>query len=312
MKEIVSPEFWDVVRSRVEKIEMEGTSTPEIEQKFIRMDGERIDVSVAGVPIDFHGESGVLVFAEDISSRKRADEELRRSHDELKRSNTELEQFAYVASHDLQEPLRMVSSYMQFIERRYKGQLDADADDFIGYAVDGAKRMRMLIRDLLEYSRVGTHGKTFGPVDCETLLDRVISHLQLLIEENGATVTHDQLPMVIGDGDQLARVFQNLINNALKFRKDCPPYIHVSVESNNNEWHFSVSDNGIGIDPQYADRIFVIFQRLHSNAEYPGTGIGLAICKKIVERHAGRIWVRSEQGEGATFIFTIPKQDIEF
>ncbi|MFA6224371.1 MAG: PAS domain S-box protein [Desulfomonilaceae bacterium] len=312
VKEIVSPEFWDVVRSRVEKIEMEGTSTPEIEQKFIRMDGERIDVSVAGVPIDFHGESGVLVFAEDISSRKSADEELRRSHDELKRSNTELEQFAYVASHDMQEPLRMVSSYMQLIERRYKGQLDADADDFIGYAVDGAKRMRLLIRDLLEYSRVGTHGKTFGAVDCETLLTQVINHLQLSIEDNGATVTHDQLPIVIADGDQLARVFQNLINNALKFRKDAPPSIHISVEPNDNDWQFSVSDNGIGIEPQYADRIFVIFQRLHSNAEYPGTGIGLAICKKIVERHGGRIWVRSEQGDGATFIFAIPKQDTEF
>ena len=312
VKEIVSPEFWDVVRSRVEKIEMEGTSTPEIQQKFIRLDGGIIDVSVAGVPIDFQGESGVLVFAEDISARKRADEELRRSHDELKRSNTELEQFAYVASHDLQEPLRMVSTYMQFIERRYKGQLDADADDFIGYAVDGAKRMRMLIRDLLEYSRVGTHGKTFGPVDCETLLDRVLNHLQLLIEDNGATVTHDQLPIVTGDGDQMARVFQNLINNALKFRTDDPPSIHITVEPNDNDWQFSVSDNGIGLEPQYADRIFVIFQRLHSNAEYPGTGIGLAICKKIVERHGGRIWVRSKQGEGATFIFTIPKQEIGF
>ncbi|MGO8878424.1 MAG: MASE3 domain-containing protein [Desulfomonilaceae bacterium] len=308
IQEIISPEFRDIVRSRVEQVQEKGLSVPEIEEQFIRLDGARVDVSVSAVPIDYQGETGILVFAEDISTRKKAEEELQRSHDELERSNTELQQFAYVASHDLQEPLRMVSSYMGLIERRYKGQLDADADDFIGYAVDGAKHMRMLINDLLEYSRVGTHGKTFGPVDCETLLSRVLDHLQLSIEDSGATVTHDHLPTVIGDDAQLIRLFQNLIHNSLKFKNDSPLLIHVSAELYNGNWLFSFHDNGIGIDPQYADRIFVIFQRLHNRDEYPGTGIGLAICKKIVERHGGRIWVQSEQGKGATFFFTIPRQ----
>ena len=312
IQEIVSPEFRDLVKSRMEQVQEKGSSVPEIEQEFIRLDGVRVDVSVSSVPIDYQGEPGILMFAEDISARKRAEEELRRSHAELERSNAELQQFAYVASHDLQEPLRMVSSYMGLIERRYKGRLDAEADDFIGYAIDGAKRMRMLINDLLEYSRVGTHGKAFGPVDCETLLSRVLDHLQLLIEDSGATITHDHLPVVIGDGAQLMRLFQNLIHNSLKFKNDSPPLIHVSAEQWDGDWRFSFRDNGIGIDPQYADRIFVIFQRLHNRDEYPGTGIGLAICKKIVERHGGRIWFQSEQGKGATFFFTIPGQGLEF
>ena len=312
IQEIVSPEFRDLVRSRVDQVQEKGLSVPEIEEQFVRLDGARVDVSVSAVPIDYQGETGILVFAEDISTRKKAEEELRRSHDELERSNTELQQFAYVASHDLQEPLRMVSSYMGLIERRYKGRLDADADDFIGYAVDGAKRMRMLINDLLEFSRVGTHGKTFGPVDCETLLSRVLDHLQLLIEDSGATITHDHLPVVIGDSAQLMRLFQNLIHNSLKFKSDFPPLIHVSAEQWDGDWRFSFRDNGIGIDPQYADRIFAIFQRLHNRDEYPGTGIGLAICKKIVERHGGRVWFQSEQGKGATFFFTIPGQGLEF
>ncbi|MGP8282244.1 MAG: PAS domain S-box protein [Desulfomonilaceae bacterium] len=312
IQEIISPEFRDLVRSRVEQVQEKGLSSPEIEEQFIRLDGAKVDVSVSSVPIDYQGESGILMFAEDISARKKAKEELRRSHDELERSNAELQQFAYVASHDLQEPLRMVSSYMGLIEHRYKGRLDADADDFIGYAIDGAKRMRILINDLLEYSRVGTHGKAFGPVDCETLLSRVLDHLQLSIEDSGATVTHDHLPVVIGDEAQLMRLFQNLIHNSLKFKNDSPPLIHVSAEQSYGNWVFSFHDNGIGIDPQYADRIFVIFQRLHSRDEYPGTGIGLAICKKIVERHGGRIWFQSEQGKGATFFFTIPGQGLEF
>jgi PAS domain S-box-containing protein len=252
---------------------------------------------------------GRRVSNRDITKLKEIEEIVKQRTEELERRNNDLEQFAYVASHDLQEPLRMVSSYMGLLERRYKGRLDADADEFIGYAVDGAKRMRMLINDLLEYSRVGTHGKPFGPVDCETLLNRSLDHLQLMIEDSGATVTHDHLPTVIGDGAQLMRLFQNLINNSLKFRKDASPLIHVSAEPCDGDWLFSVRDNGIGIDPQYADRIFVIFQRLHDREEYPGTGIGLAICKKIVERHGGRIRVQSGQDKGATFIFTIPRQD---
>ncbi len=311
IQETICTEFLEIVRSRVEQAEVNGLPTPEMEEKLIRLDGSRVDVSVSSVPIDYQGEPGILMFAEDISARKQAEEELRRSHDEVKRSNAELQQFAYVASHDLQEPLRMMSSYMGLIERRYKGRLDADADDFIRYAIDGAKRMKMLINDLLEYSRVGTHGKTFGPVDCETLLSRVLYHLQLSIEESSATVTHDHLPTVIGDGAQLMRLFQNLVHNSLKFKKDSPSLIHVSAELFDGNWLFSFHDNGIGIDPQYTDRIFVMFQRLHNREEYPGTGIGLAICKKIVERHGGRIWVQSEQGEGATFFFTIPTKDSE-
>ena len=311
IQETICPEFLEIVRSRVDQAEVDGLSTSEMEEKLIRLDGSRVDVNVSSVLIDYQGEPGILMFAEDISARKQAEEELRRSHDEVKRSNAELQQFAYVASHDLQEPLRMMSSYMGLIERRYKGRLDADADDFIMYAIDGARRMKMLINDLLEYSRVGTHGKTFGPVDCETLLSRVLDHLQLSIEESSATVTHDHLPTVIGDGAQLMRLFQNLVHNSLKFKKDSPTLIHVSAELYDGNWLFSFHDNGIGIDPQYTDRIFVIFQRLHNREEYPGTGIGLAICKKIVERHGGRIWVQSEQGKGATFFFTIPTQDSE-
>ena len=225
---------------------------------------------------------------------------------ELKRSNADLQQFAYVASHDLQEPLRMVSSYTQLLARRYRGKLDSDADEFIGYAVDGANRMQTLIKDLLAYSRVTAQGKVFERVDCNGLLEEVLSNLRVADEQNRAVVTHDPLPTVMADRGQLGQLFQNLIGNAIKFRGEEPPQIHVSAEQRTGEWFFSVRDNGIGVGPQYAERIFIIFQRLHNREEYPGTGIGLAICKKIVERHGGRIWVVSHTGQGATFHFTLP------
>jgi signal transduction histidine kinase/DNA-binding LacI/PurR family transcriptional regulator len=228
--------------------------------------------------------------------------------EELVRSNADLEQFAYVASHDLQEPLRMVRSYLQLLERRYKGRLDSDADEFIAYAVDGATRMQTLIHDLLTYSRVGTRGKPFQSTNCAEVLKHVLTNLAVAIEESRAVVTYDVLPTVIADDVQLAQLFQNLIGNAIKFRSERDPEVHVGAEHRDGEWQFSVRDNGIGIDPQHFGRLFTVLQRLHTAAEYPGTGIGLAVCKKIVERHGGRIWVESQPGKGASFYFTIPDE----
>lgn len=227
--------------------------------------------------------------------------------EELTRSNAELQQFAYVASHDLQEPLRMVTSYMQLLTRRYRDRLDDDAMEFIGFAVDGAQRMNRLIQDLLAYSRVGTHGREFAPTDCNEILEMARMNLKMAIEDTGARLTSDSLPTVMGDQTQLMQLFQNLIANAIKFTKDKVPEIHIGVQRDKAGWLFSVADNGIGMDPRYKERIFTIFQRLHAREEYSGTGIGLAVCKRIVERHGGRIWVESEPGEGSTFFFTLPE-----
>jgi PAS domain S-box-containing protein len=224
---------------------------------------------------------------------------------DLKRSNQELEQFAYVASHDLQEPLRMVSSYTQLLERRYKDQLDQDAKDFIFYAVDGANRMQHLINDLLDYSRVTTRGKPFVKLDLSTVLGHAIANLQKKVQETGAMIVNDDLPFVYGDEVQLVRVFQNLLDNAMKFRGTDPPRINVTAKTIDDKIQISISDNGIGIDKIYTVRVFTIFQRLHNKIEYPGTGIGLAICKRTVERHGGKIWFESEPGKGTTFIFTL-------
>jgi signal transduction histidine kinase len=224
----------------------------------------------------------------------------------LQRSNTEFEQLAYVASHDMQEPLRKIASYLQLLAQRYQGHLDADADEFIGYAVDGAKRMQALINDLLAFSRVGTKAKPFAPTDCNLIVKTALADLQFTIEECGGCVEVGDLPMVMGDATQLSQLFRNLLSNAIKFRRDEPPIVRVSAESSGASWSFTVSDNGIGIAAEYFERIFVIFQRLHGRSQYAGTGIGLAICKKIVERHGGQMEVRSIEGKGSTFAFTLP------
>jgi signal transduction histidine kinase len=229
---------------------------------------------------------------------------------ELERSNKALEEFAYIASHDLQEPIRMVISYVQLLERHYKDKLDKDANIFINYAVDGAKRMQHLIQDLLMYARVGSKKKEFAVVDILNVLEYAKMNLTVVINESGAKILNGELPKVYGDKTQLIELFQNLLGNALKFRqKDIALEIHVNAEKKNNDWQFSIKDNGIGIQKEHFDRIFLIFQRLHSREEYPGTGIGLAYCKKIVEHHGGRIWVESEFGQGTTFFFTLPENN---
>jgi signal transduction histidine kinase len=240
-------------------------------------------------------------------TRRQAELALERRIQELARSNAELEQFAYVASHDLQEPLRMVASYNQLLARRYKGKLDADADEFIGYTVEGVTRMQRLINDLLAYSRVGTRGREFAEIELGRALEIAEQNLKSAIAESRATITRDPLPTVLGDEGQLVQVFQNLLSNALKFRGERPPSVHVTAKQEGGGWVVSVSDNGIGVEPEYFERIFVIFQRLNPREQYPGTGIGLAICKKIVERHGGRIWMESKPGEGSTLSFSMPR-----
>jgi signal transduction histidine kinase len=232
---------------------------------------------------------------------------LKKTVGNLETSNKELEHFAYAASHDLQEPLRMVTSYLGLLKRRYKGKLDSDADEFIEYSMDGALRMRNLINDLLAYSRVGTKGKPFKPTDCELVFKNATSNLRLAIKDSSGIVTHDRLPKVMADESQMTQVLQNLMGNAIKFN-DKDPRIHVSAVDEGSEWKFSVKDNGIGIDPKFNDRIFKIFQRLHGRDNHEGTGVGLALCKRIVERHGGRIWVDSSPGKGSTFHFTVPNK----
>ena len=241
--------------------------------------------------------------------RRQMEEDLARKVDELARSNADLEQFAYVASHDLQEPLRMVTAYTQLLGERYRGKLDESADKFIGYASEGAQRMQVLIQDLLAFSRVGRNGTITGSVDCNSVIAEVLQALASAVQESGATVTHAELPTVWADRTQVAQLFQNLIGNAIKFRGKEPPAVAVQAEKAGPQWRFSVSDNGIGIAPEYAENIFVVFQRLHARSEYPGNGIGLAICKKIVEHFGGNIWVESQSGSGSTFKFTLPSCD---
>ncbi len=245
---------------------------------------------------------------EDTTERRNKEDNLRIVTKDLERSNKELEQFAYVASHDLQEPLRMVASYTQLLERRYNDLIDEKGKQYISYAINGAQRMQQLINDLLMFSRVGTKGKEFKETDMNSVYQQAITNLEVAIKENNAQIVCDSLPTILGDEVQLIQLFQNLIGNAIKFHGEVVPHIQVHVQAREKDWLFSTSDNGIGLDEKYKDRIFIIFQRLHTREEYQGTGIGLAVCKKIVERHEGQIWVESKLGKGATFYFIIPKE----
>jgi PAS domain S-box-containing protein len=275
----------------------------------LRKNGEQfpMDLAVSETVLDNrHIFTGIV---RDITERKRAEEDLARQAEALARSNVELERFAYVTSHDLQEPMRTVRSFAQLLQRRCADQLPDEAAEFLKYVTEGVQRMQGLINDLLTYSRVSSQGHAFAPADCMQVLELVMQNLTATIDVQDAKVTYDPLPTVVGDATQLGQVFQNLIANAIKFQGKRPPKIHVSAEELAQAWVFSVADNGIGVAPQYFERIFVIFQRLHTIEEYGGTGIGLAICKKIVERHGGRIWVESEVGKGSTFYFSIPKRE---
>jgi light-regulated signal transduction histidine kinase (bacteriophytochrome) len=249
----------------------------------------------------------VAVRAAGELERKQAEEALQRTAEKLARSNKDLEQFAYVASHDLQEPLRQVTGFMQLLRDRYAGKLDERAIEYIQYGVDGASRMSNLIRDLLDYSRVGASDKQPGEISCQEALDRALANLGTALSDSSARVTHDSLPTLVANSGQITQLLQNLVGNAIKFRREgVDPEVHVGARQEGDQWVLWVRDNGIGIPPEQFDRVFVIFQRLHSRSKYLGTGIGLAICKKIVQRHGGRIWVESKVGEGSTFYFTLP------
>ena len=276
-----------------------------------RKDGTRfpLDLSVSELQLD--NKRLFTWIARDITERKRAEKVLYRYTEELKRSNADLEQFASAASHDMQEPLRTIASFAQLLAKQYKGTLGKDADEFITYISEGAFRMQALIQDLLAYSRLTTQGESLKSVEVSKVVDHAMHNLQIAMKESQAEVSLDSLPVVQGDPAQLAQLFQNLIGNALKFRGEKPPRIHIRAESNGQFCTLAVEDNGIGIDPKFGDRIFAIFQRLHTRNEYKGTGIGLALCKKIVERHGGRIWVESQPRKGATFYFTLPLEETE-
>ncbi len=283
------------------------------EMEFVCQDNTvlTMDCSCTVVGDTQDDDAYILVLQRDISDRKSMEETLRKTNQELMASNSELEKFAYLASHDLREPLRMVTSFTQLLAQRYSGRLDDDADQIIGFAVDGAKRMEELIHDLLEYSQVGKTEQSWSLVDCEVIVNRALNNLQVSIQESKVKITRTPLPTVMGDPGQLIRLWQNLLDNAIIYRDQESSSIEIGAEVQTGQWLLWVKDNGIGIAPQYQERIFQIFQRLHTKEKYSGTGIGLAICHKIVERHGGRIWVESAPGEGATFYFTLPQeQDI--
>jgi len=308
-KKVILAEDWDNTVKQVNEIH-EGGKPRSTQYRCYAKDGHIVFVeSHFGFLRDEQnvllGTVGVMM---DVTDRRQAEDELAHYAQELRRSNEELEQFAYVASHDLQEPLRMVTSYLQLIEQRYETLLDADAKEFIRYAVDGSTRMKSLINDLLVYSRIQRNRAEYEPIEMEDVLHQALRNLQLVIEDSKAIITHDPLPEVKANRVQMLQLMQNLIDNGLKFRLERTPEIHIGVKLEPPLWHFCVKDNGIGIEEEYLERIFIIFQRLHARNEYPGTGIGLAICKKIVDKHGGQIYAQSTLGQGTEFHFTIPVQ----
>jgi PAS domain S-box-containing protein len=298
----------DHIRARISQTFQEGQATAQAD--FVAKDGTATPYFFTGQHVLVDDRRCLIGMGIDITERMQAEDELRRRTTELARSNADLEQFASIASHDLQEPLRAVASYTQLLARRYQDRLDGDAQRFIERTTAAVARMQALIRDLLAYARVGIRGEAFGPTDAGAVLRDVLDDLQTAIVETQAVITHDTLPVVTGDTSQFRQLLQNLVANAIKFRGERAPRVHIGARAQDGAWLFSVRDNGIGIEPDYADRIFVIFQRLHNRRTYPGTGVGLAICKKIVERHGGRIWVESQVGRGSTVYFSLPARPV--
>jgi len=309
---------WSTTLTPIEWREMEKQKLEELnrtgqpiryEKEYIRKDGSRVPIELlVSITLDMEGNPEYYYsFITDITDRKKTEKIIETTMSELRHSNKELEQFAYITSHDLREPLRMITSFLQLLERRYKDQLDEDANEFIGFAVDGAKRLDAMTHDLLQYSKITREKREIKPVNFEHVLEQALTNLTVQIEENNAIITHDQLPIINGDEQLKVQLFQNLISNSIKYRSQETPKIHISAIKENNQYLFSFKDNGIGMSPEHLKKIFTIFQRLHTREEYEGTGIGLAIAQKIVNQQGGQIWAESEPGKGTTFYFTLPK-----
>jgi PAS domain S-box-containing protein len=303
---LTPPGYADLDQEKLSEMDEKGIFTA-YEKEYYRKDGSRVPIMLAGAMLEGFEDRGVS-YIMDITNLKKVQQELEQRARELVRSNEELEQFAYIASHDLQEPIRTMAGFANLLEKKYKDKLDKDAHDFIGFIVDAADRMKKLITTLLEYSRVNTRGTAFTEVDFKKIVVRVVAILQPKIQEAGATITWDSLPVALADENQMVQVFEHLLNNAIKYRDERPLVIHIRAEEYISHWQFAITDTGIGLDMAYAQRIFQVFQRLHTRDKYEGTGIGLAICKRIIDRHHGNIWVESVLGEGSTFYFTIAKQ----